>query len=364
LFRLKNMKETLMQFLNLVRSTFTMRFLQSTWCPVCLGIITTVLILTSLLPSAQNKVLINSSHEQYKEGDEWIAPDEKEIPYDSNGDLIRYGKELIVNTSKYLGPKGIIDHLSNGMNCQNCHINAGTQNFANPFSGVKNNYPKYRDRSGRVESYEFRVNECMQRSMNGMPLDSLSLEMRAMVAYVKWVGKDVPQGIRPSGMATKIPQLLNRAANPQKGKIIYLNYCQRCHGEDGQGASLPDGTSYTYPPLWGDHSFNVSAGLLRLSGLAGFIKNNMPYQEATWKNPKLTDEEAWDVAAYVASQPRPQKRFAYDWPDLSKKPFDFPFAPYADRFSELQHKYGPFEPIKNAKAGNDSSLKQNTAGLK
>lgn len=342
-----------------------MRFLQSIWCPVCLGIILTILILSSLLPSAQNKVLINSSHEQYKEGDEWTAPDENEIPFDSTGDLIRYGKELIVNTAKYLGPKGIVAQLSNGMNCQNCHIDAGRENFANPFSGVKNNYPRYRDRSGRVESYEFRVNECMQRSMNGLPLDSLSLEMRAMVAYAKWIGKDVPKGIRPSGAGTKAPQLLNRAADPQKGKIVFINNCQRCHGENGQGVLSADGAGYTYPPLWGENSFNISAGMYRLSYLAGFIKNNMPFQEASWKNPKLTDEEAWDVAAYVSSQPRPQKRFAYDWPNPSKKPFDFPFGPYTDNFSEQQHKYGPFAPIQNAKAGSESSsLKQNTAGLK
>src|SRR6476646_1320356 len=141
-----------------------MRFLESIWCPIGLGIITTVLILTSLLPSTHKPVLINSSTTQYHEGEEWVAPDDKDIPVDSTGDLIRYGKELILNTSKYLGPKGLIANISNGMNCQNCHINAGTQNFANPFSGVKNNYPKYRDRSGRVESCEFRVNECMQRS--------------------------------------------------------------------------------------------------------------------------------------------------------------------------------------------------------
>jgi len=329
-----------------------MRFLQSIWCPVCLGIITTVLILTSFLSPAQNKVLVNSSSEQYKEGDEWVAPDESEIPLDSNGDLIRYGKELVVNTAKYLGPKGMVAHLSNRMNCQNCHINAGTQNFANPFSGVKNNYPKYRDRSGRVESTEFRVNECLQRSMNGSPLDSLSLEMRAIVAYVKWIGKDVPKGIRPLGTGTRIPKVLDRAANPQKGKIIYLNNCQRCHGENGQGVLSSDGNSYTYPPLWGENSFNVSAGLYRLSYLAGFIKNNMPFNESTWKNPKLTDEEAWDVAAFIAAQPRPIKFFNYDWKDISKKPFDHPFGPYADNFSEQQHKYGPFEPIKKA----DSAL--------
>lgn len=330
-----------------------MRFLQSTWCPVCLGIITTVLILTSLLPSAQNQLLINSENNQYKEGEEWIPPDESEIPAGSEGDLIRYGKELVANTAKYLGPKGIVAaRWSNGMNCQNCHIYAGTLNFANPFSGTKNNYPRYRDRSGRVESTEFRVNECMQRSMNGLPLDSLSLEMKAIVAYVKWVGKDVPKGIRPLGMGTKIPKLLDRAADPQKGKNVFINNCQRCHGENGQGVLSADGISYTYPPLWGANSFNASAGLYRLSYLAGFIKNNMPFDESTWKSPKLTDEEAWDVAAYVASQPRPQKFFSYDWKDITKKPFDHPFGPYADNFSEQQHKYGPFEPIKKA----DSAL--------
>lgn len=343
-----------------------MRFLQSTWCPICLGIITTVLILTSLLPSAQKPVLINSSSTQYHEGDEWVAPGEKDIPLDSTGDLIRYGKELILNTSKYLGPKGIIAaNMSNGMNCQNCHIYGGTQNFANPFSGVKNNYPKYRARSGRVESYVFRVNDCMQRSLNGQPLDSLSTEMRAMVAYVNWIGRDVPKGIMPAGMGVKIPQLLDRAADPAKGKLVFANNCQRCHGQDGQGALNPDGTGYTYPPLWGEHSFNTAAGMLRLSALAGFIKNNMPYQEATWKSPKLTDAEAWDVAAYVASQPRPYKNFPFDWPDLSKKPFDFPNGPYTDGFSEEQHKYGPFEPIKNAKASSESSSsKQSATGLK
>jgi thiosulfate dehydrogenase len=342
-----------------------MRFLQSTWCPVCLGIITAVLILTSFLPSAQKPVLVHSSSNQYNEGDEWIAPDESEISYDSNGDLIRYGKELIVNTSRYLGPKGIVAHFSNGMNCQNCHTNAGKENFGNPFSAVFSSYPKYRDRSGRVESVEFRVNECMQRSMNGKALDSLSLEMKAMVAYLEWVGKDVPKGIRPKGAGTQTLSFLNRSANPQKGKIVYLNYCQRCHAENGQGALNADASGYTYPPLWGNESYNVSAGLYRLSNLAGFIKNNMPYGEVTWKNPKLTDEEAWDVAAYISSQQRPVKLFSYDWPNISKKPVDYPFGPYADGFSEVQHKYGPFDPIKKAKASSESSLaKQNTAGLK
>ena len=341
-----------------------MRFLQSSWCPACLGIICSVLILSSLLPSAQNKTFVHSFTNQYREGDEWIAPDENEIPSNSEGDLILYGKELIANTSKYLGPNGIVAHVANGMNCQNCHINAGRENFGNPFSAVLTSYPKYRDRSGRVESIEFRINECMQRSMNGEALDSLSTEMRAMVAYLKWVGKDVPEGVRPKGVGTIPPAYLERAADPEKGKRVYSYYCQRCHGEDGQGIKNADASGYTYPPLWGGDSYNVSAGMYRLSHLAGFIKNNMPYGEVTWKNPRLSDEEAWDVAAYISSQQRPVKLFGYDWPDASKKPVDYPFGPFTDGFSDLQHKYGPFGAIKNKKASSNTSLTQITTGLK
>ncbi|MCB0768664.1 MAG: cytochrome C, partial [Flavobacteriales bacterium] len=63
----------------------------------------------------------------------------------------------------------------------------------------------------------------------------------------------------------------------------------------------------------------------------------------------LTDEEAWDVAAFVNSQPRPVKDLTGDWPDISKKPIDHPFGPYSDTFTETQHKYGPFGPIAEAR---------------
>jgi thiosulfate dehydrogenase len=42
---------------------------------------------------------------------------------------------------------------------------------------------------------------------------------------------------------------------------------------------------------------------------------------------------------------RPSRDLSKDWPDISKKPYDHPFGPYADDFDEEQHKYGPFNPI-------------------
>jgi thiosulfate dehydrogenase len=340
-----------------------MRFLQSAWCPVCLGIITTVLILTSLLESPRKTVLINSSTIQYREGEDWTAPDEKSISYDSVGDLIRYGKELVINTSKYLGPRGIAAQITNGMNCQNCHINGGTKNFGFPLSAVAATYPKWLDRSERMQSIESRVNDCLQRSLNGNSLDSLNYEMRAFVAYLRWLGHEVPKGVRPNGSGIQPLTYLKRAANPVQGKTIYENECSRCHGVNGEGIFTADKTSYVYPPLWGDSSYNVNATLYRIIPLSVFIKANMPFDKVG-SSAFLTDEQAWDVAAYLISQQRPGTRFTTDWPNLSKKPIDYPYPPYADNFSELQHKYGPFGPIKNAKAGSESSLKQITAGLK
>jgi thiosulfate dehydrogenase len=105
-------------------------------------------------------------------------------------------------------------------------------------------------------------------------------------------------------------------------------------------------TEFTYPPLWGKQSYNDGAGLYRLSNFAKYIKYNMP-EGTNHTNAQLTDEEAWDIAAFVNSQPRSNKNIKKDWPNIKEKPFDHPFGPYADGFDEKQHKYGPFKAIKD-----------------
>lgn len=259
-------------------------------------------------------------------------------------ELITYGKELIANTSAYLGPKGTVMQISNGMNCQNCHLDAGTKPDGNNFSAVSANYPLFRERSGKRESIYKRVSDCFERSLNGTTPDSNSREYQAIHAYIQWLGKDVTKGTHPKGSGIRKLNYLQRAADPEKGKKVYAIHCERCHGANGEGQPNLDNTGYSYPPLWGMNSYNTGAGLYRLSNFAGFVQSNMPFNEVTQHN-KLSDEEAWDIAAYVNSQPRPVMKESHDWPDISKKPFDHPFGPYADSFSEHQHKYGPFLPI-------------------
>jgi thiosulfate dehydrogenase len=307
---------------------------------VVLGFVGCLYLLSN--PTSNENLFVKKGIIATPEDSLWIAPDTLLIPKKKQGELIRYGRDLIAHTAKYLGPKGSVKQISNGMNCQNCHLNAGTKPFGNNYGSVAATYPKFRARSGSIESIEKRVNDCIERSLNGIAIDSLSREMRAMVAYISWLGKDMVKGNKAKGSGLIDLTFLDRAADPTKGQVLYEQKCLTCHGKKGEGLKRMDGIEYLYPPLWGEHSFNVGAGLYRISNLAKYMYANMPLG-ATFYEPLLTNEEAWDIAGYVVSLERPKKTFPHDWPKIESKPIDHPFGPYSDNLTEKQHKFGPFK---------------------
>ena len=70
-------------------------------------------------------------------------PDTNLIPKDKFGDLVRYGRDLMMRTAYYIGPEGINGHyLGNKMNCSNCHQEAGTKPFAFSLMLSHQNYPQ------------------------------------------------------------------------------------------------------------------------------------------------------------------------------------------------------------------------------
>lgn len=278
----------------------------------------------------------------------WIAPNPDKIEHEKQREEVLYGRELIAHTSKYLGPEGTVKPISNGLNCQNCHLGAGTAIFGNNYGSVASTYPKFRARSGTKEDIYKRVNDCFERSLNGQPLDTAGNEMQAIKAYIEFLGSNMPKGEKAHGSGLKELPYLDRAADPVKGKLVYESLCQSCHQAGGEGVPNKAGTEYLYPPLWGKNSYNDGAGLYRISNFAKYAKYNMPLG-VNFIAPQLSDEAAWDVAAFVNSQKRPHIEVPGDWPDISKKPVDHPFGPYADSFSEFQHKYGPFKPIETMK---------------
>jgi thiosulfate dehydrogenase len=286
----------------------------------------------------------------------WTVPEVGALPDDAGSRQIRRGRDLITATYAHIGPEVPNPgqrYAGNNLACGNCHLDAGTKKFGIPLFGLFDAFPMYSARQGADISIEDRLNACLTRSMNGRAMSVHAPEMQAMVAYIKFLSTGVAPGQVLSGRGVGSMPELDRAADPVRGKGLFASTCAICHGNNGEGIrrSLPSvDLGYMIPPLWGNDSFNDGAGMARLITAANFIHFNMPHG-ADYLNPQLTPENAWDIAAYMLSQPRPHKAdLGKDFPDLFKKPVDTPYGPYADGFGEQQHKYGPFAPIRAALA--------------
>lgn len=302
----------------------------------------------------QNKVTTDNSNIQTKkdtlqEQPLWQVPDTSTIPQDEFGDMVRYGRDLIVNTAYYIGPEGKVGkYLGNKMNCTNCHQDAGTKPYAFNFYSTHARYPQYRARENKILSLAERVNNCIERPHIGkhMPLDSK--EMIAIISYMKWLGENVPVNHHVKGDGPVEIDFPDRAADPKKGAEVYKRECMVCHGENGEGKMREDNVCYEYPPLWGDKSYQSGSSVHRLIKMAPFVYANMPHKIATYNNPKLTIEEAYDVVAFINNDmihKRPIPVKDNDYTNLVNKPIDYDKGPYLDSFTELQHKYGPYKPI-------------------
>lgn len=230
------------------------------------------------------------------------VPHDSTIPDGALGVSIRRGRALLEHTRDSLP-----EFVGNQLNCTSCHPSAGTKAGAMPWVGVYGQFPQYRSRSASVQLIEDRVDDCFQRSMNGEALPRSGTAMRDIVAYLAFLSTDIPVGARVEGQ--ELVRLDVTSGDTVAGAELFEAECARCHGARGQGS--------VGPPLWGDGSFNVGAGMARLRTAAGFIKSNMPLDKAG----SLTERQAADVAAFIISRPRPDLAGKeHDWPNGDAPP--------------------------------------------
>lgn len=230
------------------------------------------------------------------------VPSDSTIPPGLLGESIRRGRALLEHT-----PDSLPEYVGNKLNCTSCHPAAGTLAGGMPWVGVYGQFPQYRSRVARVQVIEDRIDDCFLRSMNGKKLPRDGKDVRDIVAYFAFLSRDIPVGARVEGQG--IPKVDVSNADSTAGKALYAVECARCHGEDGGG--------YIGPPLWGDSSYNIGAGMARLRTAAGFIRANMPMD----RRGSLTDQQAADLAAYIVSRPRPDlPGKEYDWPNGDPPP--------------------------------------------
>ena len=237
----------------------------------------------------------------------WRPPSLDELGNDSLSGAIRRGHALVTATAESL-PR----FVGGNLNCTSCHLDDGRRGTAAPLTGTYARYPKYIDRTGAVVSMADRVNYCMTRSLAGSRLPNDSREMQDMLAYLAFMSRGVPLGshLPQEGM----PAMPRDSGDTGRGAEVYRTTCARCHGADGSGM-------LKVPALWGPKSYSVGASMARQERAASFVRHNMPFD----KPGTLTDREAYDVAAYITSKPRPDMpNKAHDWP-FGGAPADVPY---------------------------------------
>lgn len=274
-----------------------------------------------------------------------------------DAELINYGIQVLDKTAATIGPlvkDESLRYSGNNLNCSSCHLKGdtglpGTRYFGIPFTNIENDYPEFRSRDMKIGSAADRVNGCMTRSMgSGKPLPEDSREMQGIIAYFNWLAEGTEAGLAMEG--TGLPQLEfpARAADPEKGKVVYNQSCASCHGPDAMGVRSPEydnGAGHLFPPLAGNDSFNNGAGMSRLKTATRFIYANMPLG-VTADKPTLSVEQAYDVAGFVESLPRPERAGRdKDFPNPAFRPADYPVPAYfnGDKAALEKARYGPYE---------------------
>jgi thiosulfate dehydrogenase len=226
------------------------------------------------------------------------------IPAGPLGDAVRRGRALLVATRESLPA-----HVGNRLRCVSCHLDEGRRESGS-WVGAFAHYPQYRPRSATIETIEYRVNDCFRRSMNGTALDPAGRDMADIVAYLAFLSHGIPVEAPQPG--ARLQQWAGFTADTAAGARVYAAACANCHGADGLG-----GGTAVAPPVWGPASYNVGAGMARVRSAAEFIRRNMPFDQPG----TLTDQQAFDVAAYVNAHPRPDYRGKEDdWPNGDPPP--------------------------------------------
>ena len=229
-------------------------------------------------------------------------PPDSAIPDGPEGDAIRRGQAIFMNTSANAS-----DFVGNNLSCSNCHLDGGRRPNSAPMWAAWTVYPKYRSKNKQINTMEDRVKGCFTYSMNAQhsptggpppPGDDVYKDLQI---YMHWLASGALTGVDMEGAGYPELEMTSAGYDPARGNQVYAATCSTCHGADGQGQYDLNGRP-VFPALWGPRSYNWGAGMARVNTAAGFIKANMPLGQSD----RLTDQQAWDVAAFINSHERPK----------------------------------------------------------
>lgn len=267
----------------------------------------------------------------------FTPPPESSIPDNGFGALVRKGEAIFLHTQA-----NAPEYVGNGLNCVNCHLDAGRRAGSAPLWAAWVRYPRWRAKNHKVNSYADRLQGCFTFSMNGKAPPADGDVIAALTAYSYWLAKGAPTGAdKMPGVGYPDPGKPAQAPSFERGAAVFKTDCALCHGADGQGQKVAG--AYVFPPLWGPQSFNWGAGMHRVNTAAAFIKANMPLS----RGGTLTAQQAWDVAYYMDSHERPQDpRFTGDVATTRKQFHDNKWSLYGTTIDGHVLGSAPLQPRK------------------
>src|SRR6218665_517436 len=256
----------------------------------------------------------------------WHEPDPATIPAGPDGDAIREGMNLMLHTSQRVGNRAPDESKRlnwNSLNCVNCHQ-------AGP--------------SGLPGTKKFAL------ALVKMTADKP--EFQAIMAYLRWLGSEAKPGQAMEGVGLLPMKPIARAADPLRGKVLYANKCQSCHGADATGQRRPDfdsGGGYLFPPLAGNDTYDNAGHMFAIPLLARYIRASMPSGTQA-DRPQLTPAQALDIAAYINDDSTPRGQAPHRirlYPDAALRPQGFAIPEHFVNQPKAYRraKFGPFRNV-------------------
>ena len=266
----------------------------------------------------------------------FAPPPDSAIPNNEFGKEVKLGQAIFNGTSPLAAA-----FVGNSLRCASCHLDAGRLANSAPLWGGYVQYPAYRSKDGHVNTFAERIQGCFRYSMNGTAPPLGHKVLVALESYAFFLAKGAPVGTSLPGRGYPTPAKPALAMDFTRGALVFQQKCSLCHGADGQGQTANG--AVVFPPLWGPKSFNWGAGMGSIKNAAGFIKANMPLSQGN----TLTDQQAWDVAAFIDSQERPQDpRFQGSIAETRKKFHDSPDDMYGQTVHGQVLGKGSAPPVK------------------
>ena len=194
------------------------------------------------------------------------------------------------------------DYVGNGLNCVNCHLDDGRRP-TRPRCGRVRRISAVPRVNQQVNTFTLMLEYCFRYSMNGTDAACRRARRHRASSAMRSGWPRAHPLARSSRVAAIAPcRSPHKPLDVDAATGVFASHCPMCHGANGAG--LKAGDTWVFPAAMGN--------ALLQRGRRACTRSPSPRRSSRRRCPieqgkTLTDQQAWDVAAYINSKPRPRR---------------------------------------------------------